>query len=693
MKLEDELKKEIMLLKKELEIKEKIIKEQRIRLDEINISKAWIVLEKLRKARRLLINPSLFFRWLSEKFVNHTIKNIIKKNFITEVRIHNELWPTDFPLVSVIINSDEKSNSFREMLVSLGNQTFQRFECITQNQDVFDIAKNVFKKNIVIKLNNNLKNKNDFVSQAAGKYIFFIDTSTVLDPTYLEKCVLILETDPQAGVVFSLAENIFNEIIHNQKKLYDNNFIGKNYIFKKEAWKIVDGFNIRVGESDWEFLLNIGKKGYFFRTIPEDLLKNSGTGGETKNGNAIRQIHKDYIYRINSIKRKRFFKKAFICYKTAFINLNSSKYYFTIFNNKKNIVILMPWMTFGGAETLVYNYTSQINDDFNFFFITGLLCKNEWEYKFKKVSSEVFHIPNLFLGNKLNLDYVCNFLKVRKVSVIHIIHNSFLFEILPEIKKRFPHIKVITTLFNDQAEHFDNAIKYSSNIDIFISDNKKVTAHLQARIEQKKKYKVIPNGVDVEKKFRLNKTDRDFQRKKLNVKDNEIAVFFIGRLSAEKKPDSFLEVASSLVKQDNNIKFFIVGDGPMTKEVINIISKVNNKRLTYLGYQSNVVPFLSAADIFVLPSVIEGFPLSILEAMSMEVVVIASDVGAIGEVIRDGVDGFVVAPANVSQIINKIKILIRNKELLQKIKSEGRKTVVNNYSIKLLAKNYKELYK
>ncbi len=107
---------------------------------------------------------------------------------------------------------------------------------------------------------------------------------------------------------------------------------------------------------------------------------------------------------------------------------------------------------------------------------------------------------------------------------------------------------------------------------------------------------------------------------------------------------------------------------------------------------SDVSKYLSSADIFVLPSAIEGFPLSVLEAMAMELAVVASRVGAVPDVIESGVDGFVVSPGSCEEIADTIIKLCNDAKNLTSVKKQARIKVEKKYSNILLRNNYKKLY-
>ncbi|HUC96068.1 MAG TPA: glycosyltransferase family 4 protein, partial [Candidatus Saccharimonadales bacterium] len=134
-------------------------------------------------------------------------------------------------------------------------------------------------------------------------------------------------------------------------------------------------------------------------------------------------------------------------------------------------------------------------------------------------------------------------------------------------------------------------------------------------------------------------------------------------------------------------------DGPMRQSLEKQITSIGGDKIKYLGYQSEVARYLSAGDVFVLPSSIEGFPLSILEAMAMKLAVIASDVGAVSDVIENGQDGFVVKPGSVDDIKNVILKLQKDRKLLEKIKLAARQKLEKKYSNAVLRTNYMKLYK
>lgn len=637
-------------------------------------------------------------RFFIGKFLPGKYKTIIRK-------VKNKKW--NGPLVSVVTPFYNHGKTIEETVATVLGQTFQNFEYIIVNDGSSDeFSNDVFAKIKDEKITKiNQKNsgvaqaRNNGIFKARGKYILCLDSDDKIDPTYLEKAVTIFESNPHIDIVYSdmqffgLEEKIYKEPDFDPRMLFNNNIITTASVFRRRAWEKVGGYKSKIGFEDWEFWINLVENGSFAKRIPEPLFLyrraiESRYIEDKKKSDAniseIKNMHKDYFKKLTHVFR---YKYIFVK-NSKFCNLESKIYYRQ--NQGRGILLLMPWLTFGGAETLVFNYSSNLKDKYDFHIITGIKSENEWEYKFREVTENIYHLPNLFDNKEDYLDFILNYIKSRNIKIVHIIHNSVFYEMLPEIKKKFPGIKVIVTVFNVLADHFNNSLYKAKYIDRFISDNSLVVGEYKKRGF---KCEAIHNGIDCVEKFNINKYDRDSERNKLNIESDDLLIYFIGRLSPEKNPDIFLKAAQRVVKKYKNAKFFIIGDGPMRSDIEKEIASSNNKNIKYLGYQTDIPRYLSAADVFVLPSKIEGFPLSNIEAMAMGVCVISSDVGGVKDAVADGKNGFLVKANSVDDLEKAIEDVIKNKDKLRTVSKEAIKTVNDNFSLEILSQKYNNLYK
>jgi len=139
-----------------------------------------------------------------------------------------------------------------------------------------------------------------------------------------------------------------------------------------------------------------------------------------------------------------------------------------------------------------------------------------------------------------------------------------------------------------------------------------------------------------------------------------------------------IEAASLLPKE--NCQFMIIGDGPERKKLEQKISKYQlENKVFLLGRIKEAYKYLKAFDVFVLPSLKEGFPWAVLEAMAAELPIIATSVGAVPEIIENKKSGLVVKPGNTQELAESIKMLVNN-PLLQQQLAQNTKQKLNQFS-------------
>ena len=151
----------------------------------------------------------------------------------------------------------------------------------------------------------------------------------------------------------------------------------------------------------------------------------------------------------------------------------------------------------------------------------------------------------------------------------------------------------------------------------------------------------IPNGIDTSH-YAPNSEERRQVRKKLGFTDVNMVVGFSGRLDPIKNFDLLLHIFSSCAHKNPHVRLLIVGDGPEKKRLETLChDKDIYHSVVFTGQQEHVLPYLRAMDVFLLTSVREQMPMTILEAMAVGVPVIATRVGEIPHMIDDGINGFV----------------------------------------------------
>ena len=179
------------------------------------------------------------------------------------------------------------------------------------------------------------------------------------------------------------------------------------------------------------------------------------------------------------------------------------------------------------------------------------------------------------------------------------------------------------------------------------------------------------------------------------ISDNEKLLLFIARLVPLKNLLFLIRTLAEVVKERENVKLLIVGEGPLEKQTQAWVKKLKvEEHVIFAGrVQNEQLPqYYSAADIFVMSSTYENFPNAILEAMSCELPVVATKVGGIPMQIKEGINGFLVESGNVEQFKKKLIFLLDNEFLAKEIGERNRQEVKEKYSWLESAKKLKAIY-
>lgn len=210
----------------------------------------------------------------------------------------------------------------------------------------------------------------------------------------------------------------------------------------------------------------------------------------------------------------------------------------------------------------------------------------------------------------------------------------------------------------------------------------------------------VPYSVNTQKYFPLENKDKKELRRRLQIWEDGIIITFVGGINVRKGVHLLLDAFIQVEKKYPEIRLLIVGptykyDQKYINELKEKIKSLNlgNKILMTEKNVSNVDEYMKCSDIFVLPSRQEGFPISIIEAMSCGLAVIGSDIPEISETqIINGEDGYVFSVGKSESLSQKIESLIKDKNNIVKFGKAARKKALNNWSDEIVDKSYKEIY-
>jgi glycosyltransferase involved in cell wall biosynthesis len=199
----------------------------------------------------------------------------------------------------------------------------------------------------------------------------------------------------------------------------------------------------------------------------------------------------------------------------------------------------------------------------------------------------------------------------------------------------------------------------------------------------------IANGVDVDRFTIVSKSSLMLDR--FNLDPDAIVLGMVSSLTPEKNHKIVFDVLANI--RDPKVKLLIVGDGPQDAFLRTKVTEMNlQETVIFAGRQENIQEILSIVDIYLLPSVAEGSPMSLLEAMACGKAVVASRVGGNENVITHKENGLLVEPGNLSDLIHCIEFLLRERSLIREYGIKARRTVENNFSSNVMTGNYCQVY-
>lgn len=203
---------------------------------------------------------------------------------------------------------------------------------------------------------------------------------------------------------------------------------------------------------------------------------------------------------------------------------------------------------------------------------------------------------------------------------------------------------------------------------------------------------VIANGIDVEK-FSAAGGRRSAARAEFGFGEHDFVIGTIGRLSPEKGHAILLTAAREIVAGEENARFLIVGDGPLREGLEQESRRLGlGDKVVFGGVQKDMPKIYAAIDLLAMPSLAEGLPMTLLEAMAARVPAVLTEVGGIPDVISNGESGLLIPSGDAWALTEAILKLIGSSSLRQRLAEGAYKTVSQNYSTPRMAAEYRAVY-
>lgn len=377
-----------------------------------------------------------------------------------------------------------------------------------------------------------------------------------------------------------------------------------------------------------------------------------------------------------------------------------------------NIAYILTPVEFGGSEKVNILFLSKV--DKNIFSIYPIVLIRPWENenpfleKLSTLGYQFFQVPVAKKPRTQGRDYI-RILRCYKMVYSILAHSSwdlvhthgYFADIVAIPIAKLLKIPVISTCHGYISYNKKLAL-YNSLDRFFLKYSDKVIAVSEGIKNDLKKSKIKDEKIHViQNTMKINEANKQIhfskrmeKRNLLNIGDQKWVIGYVGRLSEEKGLKHLIEAAGILRQSGTQLTVLIIGEGPQEDELKNLVKEKGlEDTVIFTGFQMDIKNWLPAIDIFVLPSLTEGTPVSLLEAMGYGIPVVATAVGGVPQLITSGENGILVSPSRPEEIVRAVISLLGNGKLLRSISKAARKTMISKFNIGDWKRQIECLYK
>lgn len=346
---------------------------------------------------------------------------------------------------------------------------------------------------------------------------------------------------------------------------------------------------------------------------------------------------------------------------------------------------------------MIFNLLNRLKDYSDCKIIALSLNEGILSNKLKEIGIETYIIPE---NTNSFLKIFWKALKLFKGMKINVIHSHRYKEnMLALILYKFLLAKCLVTTFHGWGvEYFEksrgNGIRLITRINYFVMRHfftcVAAVSHEIKNVLIKKhgfrenKVIVIHNGIEMPELYQLGKKPIS----------GVFHIGTVGRLMPQKDFELFLEIAAKIRKKIENVRFSILGDGPLKNQLIQKARDLNIENyFEFYPPRQNPFPYYFSLDIYLNTSLFEGIPLTILEAMACKIPVIAPKVGGIPEIINNESNGILIDSRDPVKYANICIQLLDKQKLRQDLANSAAQTIKDHFSSRYMCESYLRVYK
>ena len=556
-------------------------------------------------------------------------------------------------------------------------------------------------------------NRNFGIEAARGRYICCLDADDLLDPTYIEKALFLLESRGFDVVGTSL--RMFGAGSGTwqvpERPVFDDlllcNVTVVCALFRRELWSRVGGYldsgmgSDHVAE-DWDLWFRFAAFGARFRNIANEPLLNyrvrpRGTSVSSQVGTPDLALQGQAILRRNAAlitdgarEQSRQLAARVLHPSHGGVAMLSAMRRVTDAERRPTLLLAIPFFVVGGAERLLSS-------------VVGGLVAAGWRVVvvstefdppqsgdslpwFAAHTAECYALPR-FLPPEDWQDFMDYLLGSRAPDAILIAGSRFFYEMLPRIVREYPAMARLDLLFNTEG-HVAKHLEHRAHLTGALCENRNVLSWLQKKAGwPEAALHCIPSGIDTSHHSPGPRPSA--LAAELGIAPGDIVVGWSGRLSEEKSPETFVELAARCSDLDD-VHFVMTGAGPMAERVAACVAKLPpGIRFHSRGLVDDIRDYYRLYDIFTLTSRLDGRPLAVMEAQASGCAVLAARVGGVPEIMREDVTGRLASPADAKDFERALRAMLADRAALAAMREAAPALARAEFSVAAMADGYR----
>jgi len=378
--------------------------------------------------------------------------------------------------------------------------------------------------------------------------------------------------------------------------------------------------------------------------------------------------------------------------------LNASKY-----NGARRLRVLqvVDGFRMGGAENKLVELIAHLDKEKFEVALANVGPRGALENKFEQLGVKIFHCPRRFAFDPAPVWRLSRIMRQRRIDVVQ---TTLLWaDLVGPFAAALAKVPVVLSweTVSHEGDPFHNnfqrrvgyrwAMKW---VDVIVPVSEEIKRSLMQRRQiPAEKIRVIHYGVDLKKFRSTGRAAGLAKRAEVGATTETILFGVVARLEPPKGHRYLLAALPAVVKKYPQVQLLLIGDGALRAELETQTRELGLQRhVTFLGARHDVSELLNAIDFFILPSVSEGLPNVLLEAMACQKPVLATDVGGIPEIVQHGENGYLVPLGDTPALQNMILRSLAERAQWNELAQRARQTVETSFSLEYQVSRFEAVY-